>query len=111
MLSDFELDLPLAARAFTFAEAEEDFGQSLAVCPTPPQKRHRLLAKRRVRSGRVSFPSLPNLSPKSDCFRSELFDDEAESHGVNGFLPFLFGLLECEEEGLAADFSGFLLEG
>src|ERR1700676_433373 len=26
LLSDFESDLPLAARAFTFAEVEEDFG-------------------------------------------------------------------------------------
>src|ERR1700693_2380546 len=57
-----------------------------------------------------SLLSLPNLSPKSNCFRSELFDDEAESRGVNGFLPFLFGLFECEEEGLAGDFSRFLFE-
>jgi hypothetical protein len=37
-------DFPFAAQPLAFVAEEEDFGQSLAECPTPPQKRQRLLA-------------------------------------------------------------------
>ena len=70
-LSDLS-DFPFAARPLAFAAEEEDFGHSLAECPTPPQKRQRLLANRRACSAAVSLPSLPSLSPKSDFFLSGL---------------------------------------
>ena len=64
-------DFPFAARPLAFEAEEEDFGHSLAVCPTPPQKRQRLFAKWRARSATVSLPSFPILSSKSDFFFSE----------------------------------------
>ena len=72
--SDLLLDFSAAAeRALAFEAEEEDFGQSFAVCPAPPQNRHRLRVNRRVRSSAVSLPSLPSL-----FVRSGFFDEEAE---------------------------------
>src|ERR1700723_4560067 len=68
-------DLVCTARALAFVAEEEDLGHSLAVCPTPPHNRQRLLLNRRVRSGCVSFPSLPSLSERSGFFFSELLDE------------------------------------
>ena len=92
-------------------EADEDnFGQSLAVWPTPPQNMHKLLSKRCCRSCGVSFPSLPSFLgreaelPKDDCglpdllllFWLPLFF--LELFGLLflevGFLPFSSDLLE-----------------
>src|ERR1700691_551560 len=65
-------DFPFAVWPLAFVAEEEDFGHSLAVCPTPPQKRKRLLANQQAHSTAVSLPSLPSLSPKSDFFLSGL---------------------------------------
>ena len=48
-------DLVCAARALAFITEEEDLGHSLAVCPTPPQNRQRLLLHWCVCSACVSF--------------------------------------------------------
>jgi hypothetical protein len=66
------LDFAFAAWPLAFAAEEEDLGHSLAVCPTPPQKRQRLLVKQQAHSALVNLPSFPILSPKSDVFLSEL---------------------------------------
>src|SRR6202040_258089 len=63
-------DVTCAALPLAFTALE----QSFAVCPTPPQKRHKLLANRRDRSAGASFPSWPSFSPKSVFFRSGFWD-------------------------------------
>ena len=68
-------DLVCAARALAFVAEEEDLGHSLAVCPTPPQNRQRLLLNQHVRSACMSFPSLPSLSERLGFFFSELLDE------------------------------------
>ena len=67
-------DLVCAARALAFIAEEEDLGHSLAVCPTPPQNRQRLLLNRHARSAGVSFPSLLSLLERLGFFFSELLD-------------------------------------
>src|SRR6202040_4339844 len=69
LLSD---DVTCAALPLAFAALD----QSFAVCPTPPQKRHKLLANRRDRSAGVSFPSRPSFSPKSVFFLSRFWDSD-----------------------------------
>jgi hypothetical protein len=88
-LSDLS-DFPFAAWPLAFVAEEEDFGHSLVVCPTPPQKRQRLLANWQAHSTVVSLPSLPSLSPNSDFFLSELWVDEPDSRRVNHFFCDLF---------------------
>src|ERR1700685_1635886 len=61
-------DFPFAAWPLAFIAEKEYFGHSLAVCPTPPQKRQRLLVNQQAHSAAVSLLSLPSLSPKSDFF-------------------------------------------
>ena len=61
-------DFPFAAQPLALEAEEEDFGHSLAVCPTPPQKRQRLFVKRRARFTTVSLLSFPILSSRSDFF-------------------------------------------
>ena len=65
------LDFPFAACPLALEAEEEDFRHSLAVCPTPLQKRQRLFGKRRAHSATVSLPSFLILSSKSDFFFSE----------------------------------------
>jgi len=79
-------DVSFAAQLLAFAAEEEGFGHSLAMCPTPPQKRQRLLAKRRIRSAGVSFPSLPSLLPMSDVLLSELRADKPVLRGADCFV-------------------------
>src|SRR5882762_8816347 len=74
VLSDLS-DVSFAAQLLAFAAEEEGFGHSLAMCPTPPQKRQRLLVKRRIRSAGVSFPSLPSLLPMSNVLLLEVRAD------------------------------------
>ena len=85
-------DFVLAAQPFALAVDEEDFRHSLAVCPTPPQKRQRLLAKRRAHSTAMSLPSFPSLLPKSNVFFLELWVDKLELFGVEDFFCCLFWL-------------------
>ena len=56
--------LPLAwmALALAFEAKDDDFRQSFAGWPGPPQNMHKLLSKRRCLSCGVNFPSLPSLS-------------------------------------------------
>src|ERR1700723_935298 len=68
-------DLVCVAQALAFVVEEEDLGHSLAVCPTPPQNRQRLLLNRHVRSACVSFPSLPSLSERLGFFFLELLNE------------------------------------
>ena len=55
--------LPLAwtAQALALEADDEDFRQSFAEWPGPPQNMHKLLLKQRCLSCRVNFPSLPSL--------------------------------------------------
>ena len=70
--------LAWAARPLALEVDEDDFGQSLAVWPTPLQNMHKLLSKRRCRSCGVSFPSLPSFLgrevelPEDDCSLPDL---------------------------------------
>src|ERR1700723_2642078 len=68
-------DLVCAAGALAFVTEEEDLGHSLAVCPTPPQNRQRLLLNQHVHSACVSFLSLLSLSERSGFFFLELLDE------------------------------------
>ena len=79
-------DFSFTAQLLAFAAEEEGFGHSLAMCPTPPQKRQRLLAKRRIYSAGVSFLSLPSLLPKSDVLLSDFHEDKLVSCGADCFL-------------------------
>jgi hypothetical protein len=67
-----------AALPLAFVAEEEVRGQSLMVCSTPPQNKHKLFAKRRACSMMVSLPSFPILSFRSDVFLSEFWNDEPE---------------------------------
>ena len=56
---DSLVSLPLAWMAWALVEADdEDFGQSFAEWPGPPQNMHKLLLKRHCLSCRVNFLSL-----------------------------------------------------
>ena len=59
-----EASLPLAwmAWALAFKADDDDFGQSFAEWPGPPQNMHKLLSKQHCLSCRVNFLSLPSLS-------------------------------------------------
>jgi len=85
------LDFSFAVQLLAFAVEEEGFGHSLAMCPMPPQKRQRLLAKRWIRSAGVSFPSLPSLLPKFDVFLLELREDKLVFCGADCFLSWFDG--------------------
>ena len=104
--------LAWAARPLALEADEDDFRQSLAVWPTPPQNMHKLLSKRCCRSCGVSFLSLLSFSgreaelPEDDCglpdllllFWLPLFF--LELFGLLflevRFLPFLSGLPESD---------------
>ena len=57
----------------SFAAEEEVHGHSLTVCPTPPQNKHKLFAKRRACSATVSLPSFQfcHSGPMFSCRSSE----------------------------------------
>ena len=57
------VSLPLAwmAQALALEADDEDFRQSFAEWPGPPQNMHKLLSKQRCLSCGVNFPSLPSL--------------------------------------------------
>ena len=81
---------------------EDDFGQSLAVWPTPPQNMHKLLLKQCCCSCRVSFPSLPSFSGRE----AELLEDDC---GLPDLLPlFWLPLFFLELFGLLFPEVGFL---
>src|SRR6202040_1460067 len=105
-------DLVCTARALAFIAEEEDLGHSLAVCPTPPQNRQRLLLNRHVRSACVSFPSLPSLSERSGFFFSEFLNEPPwfeDWFFLALFFESFFELLE--EDCWFDDLSGFFSEG
>ena len=72
--------LAWAAQPLALEADEDDFGQSLTVCPTPPQNMHKLFSKRHCHSCRVSFPSLPSFSGRE----AELPEDD---YGLLDLLP------------------------
>ena len=102
------LDVPFTMQPLAFAAEEVDFGHSLAVCPTPPQKRQRLFANRWAHSSAVSLPSLPSLLPRSDVLLLEFCVEEPDSCGTNGFfdLSWVFWFDE-EDEDCWCVFSAF----
>ena len=93
------LDVPFTTWPLAFAAEEEDFGHSLAVCPTPPQKRQRLFANRQARSSVVSLLSLPSLLPRSNVLLLELLVEELDSRGTNGFFDLSWVFWFDEEDG------------
>jgi hypothetical protein len=81
------------------------FLHSFTLWPALPQKRQRLLSRRRFRSSLVSLPSLPSLSERSGLAGLEGLagvkeEDEEVVAGLEGLLPLLLlggllaGLLE-----------------
>ena len=56
------LALAWMAQALALEADDEDFGQSFAEWPGPPQNMHKLLSKWHCLSCGVNFPSLPSLS-------------------------------------------------
>ena len=94
--------LAWAARPLALEVDEADFGQSLAVWPTPPQNMHKLLSKWCCRSCGVSFPSLPSFSGRE----AELPEDDC---GLPDLLPlFWLPLFFLELFGLLFPEVGFL---
>ena len=68
MLSDLVLGWAFTALPLAFAVEDDVCGHSLTVCPTPPQKKHKLFAKQHACSVVVNLPFFPILSFGSDIF-------------------------------------------
>ena len=94
--------LAWAAWPLALEADEDDFRQSLAVWPTPPQNMHKLLSKWRCHSCRVSFPSLLSFLGRE----AELPEDDC---GLPDLLPlFWLPLFFLELFGLLFPEVGFL---
>ena len=65
------LPLPRTAWALALEADDEDFRQSFAEWPGPPQNMHNLLSKQCCLSCRVNFLSLPSLSAMDAEFPEE----------------------------------------
>src|SRR5882724_8486819 len=70
------LDFVLAARPLAFAADDEDFGRSLAVCPTPPQNRQ-VVGKTTSSFRDREFAVFSELVAQVRCFLARVVSGQA----------------------------------